>query len=103
MPDHTKPSAIACDASDVVIGAVLTQETNGEEHPIAYFSQKLSASERKYSVTEQECLAVIRAIEKFRGYIEGTKFTVHCDNLALSYLRSMKNPTALMSRWILSL
>lgn len=60
MPDYTKPFAIACDASDVAIGAVLTQEVSGEEHPICYFSQKLSASERKYSVTERECFAVIR-------------------------------------------
>lgn len=103
MPDYTKPFAIACDASDVAIGAVLTQEVNNEEHPICYFSQKLSSSERKYSVTERECLAVIRAIEKFRGYVEGARFTVYCDHAALSYLKSMKNPTALMSRWLLRL
>lgn len=76
---------------------------NGEEHPICYFSQKLSHSERRYSATERECLAVIRGIEKFRGYVEGVKFTVFCDHAALSYLRSMKNPTALLSRWILRL
>lgn len=103
MPDYARPFSIACDASDVAIGAVLTQEVEGEEHPISYFSQKLSPSERKYSVTERECLAVIRAIEKFRGYIEGTKFTVFCDHAALSYLKTMKNPTALMSRWLLRL
>lgn len=101
MPDYGKPFAIACDASDTAIGAVLTQETEAEEHPISYFSQKLSASERKYSVTERVCLAVIRAIENFRGYIEGVKFIVYCDHSALSYLKCMKNPTALMSRWLL--
>lgn len=103
MPDYSQPFSIACDASDVAIGAVLTQEIDGAEHPIGYFSQKLSASERNYSVTERECLAVIRAIEKFRGYIEGIRFTVYCDHSALSYLRSIKNPTALMCRWILRL
>lgn len=103
MPDYSKPFSIACDASDVAIGAVLTQDVDGEEHPISFFSQKLSASERNYSVTERECLAVIKAIEKFRGYVEGVKFTVYCDHAALSYLRSIKNPTALMCRWILRL
>lgn len=103
MPDYGKPFSIACDASDIAIGAVLTQETNGEEHPICFFSQKLNGAERKYSATERECLAVIRGIEKFRGYVEGVKFTVFTDHAALSYLRSMKNPTALMSRWILRL
>lgn len=103
MPDYAQPFSIACDASDVAIGAVLTQNIAGEEHPIGYFSQKLTASERNYSVTERECLAVIRAIEKFRGYVEGVRFTVYCDHAALSYLRSIKNPTALMCRWILRL
>lgn len=103
MPDYSMPFAIACDASDVAIGAVLTQQFEGEEHPISYFSQKLTMAERKYSVTQRECLAVIRAIEKFRGYIEGVHFTVFCDHAALSYLKSMKSPTALMSRWLLRL
>lgn len=103
MPDYSKPFFIACDASDVAIGAVLAQEIDGFEHPVAYFSQKLSSSERNYSVTERECLAVIRSIEHFRGYVDGIKFTVYCDHAALSYLRSIKNPTALMCRWILRL
>ncbi|XP_055590749.1 uncharacterized protein LOC129742837 [Uranotaenia lowii] len=102
-PDYTKQFAIACDASDVAIGAVLTQETDGQEHPICYFSQKLSTAERKYSVTQRECLAVIRAIEKFRGYVEGVHFIVYCDHSALSYLKTMKNPTALMCRWLIRL
>lgn len=102
-PDYTKPFSVACDASDIAIGGVLTQEVNGEEHPVSYFSQKLSSSERKYSVTEREYLAVIRSVEKFRGYIEGVRFVVYCDHAALSCLLSMKNPTALLSRWILRL
>lgn len=102
-PDYTKPFAIACDASDIAIGAVLTQETDGNEGVIAYFSQKLSPSERNYSVTERECLAVIRAIEKFRGYVEGSHFVVYCDHSSLTYLKTMKNPTPLMARWIVRL
>lgn len=102
-PDYTKPFSISCDASDVALGAVLSQDYDGNERAIAYFSQKLSPSERKYSVTERECLAVIRAIEKFRGYVEGSRFTVFCDHSSLTYLKSMKHPTPLMARWILRL
>ncbi|XP_058827009.1 uncharacterized protein LOC131686989 [Topomyia yanbarensis] len=71
-PNYSKPFAVACDASDVAIGGVLTQDYSGGEKAISYFSQKLSSAERKYSVTQRECLAVIRSIEKFRGYLEGT-------------------------------
>lgn len=64
--------------------------------PNCLFSQKVSSSERKYSVTEREYLALmIRTIDEFRGYVESTKLTVHCDHSALSYLRSMINPTVL--------
>lgn len=102
-PDYTKPFSISCDASDIALGAVISQEHDGHEKAIAYFSQKLIPAERKYSVTERECLAVIRAIEKFRGYIEGITFTVYCDHSSLTYLKTMKNPTPLMARWILRL
>ncbi|XP_055585046.1 uncharacterized protein LOC129737905 [Uranotaenia lowii] len=102
-PNYTKPFAVACDASDVAIGAILTQETENGEQVICYFSQKLTPSERKYSVTQRECLAVIRSIEKFRGYLEGSHFTVYCDHSSLSYLKTMKNPTPLLARWILRL
>lgn len=102
-PDYTKQFSISCDASDVAIGAVLTQGEDGDERVIAYFSQKLSPAERKYSVTERECLAVIRAIEHYRGYVEGSRFVVFCDHSSLTYLKTMKNPTPLMARWILRL
>lgn len=51
-PDYTKPFAIACDASDIAIGAVLTQETDGNECVIAYFSVRtklLRHGERVFS------------------------------------------------------
>lgn len=102
-PDYSKPFQIATDASEVAIGGVLTQLHDSAEVVICYHSEKLSSSERKYSPTERECLAVIRCIEKFRGYVEGSKFTVFCDHASLEYLRNMKNPSPLMARWILRL
>lgn len=100
-PDYTLPFVVQTDASDVGIGAVLTQEQEGAERVIAYMSQKLSSAQRKYHVTERECLAVLLAIEKFRPYIEGVHFTVITDHASLLWLQNLKEPTGRLARWSL--
>ncbi|XP_018368542.1 PREDICTED: uncharacterized protein LOC108764694 [Trachymyrmex cornetzi] len=75
------------------LGAVLAQEVNGVENIIAFASRGLLDTERRYSVTEQECLAVIWAIRKFRPYLEGYRFTVVTDHNSLRWLHHLWNPT----------
>lgn len=102
-PDYTLPFVVQTDASDVGIGAVLTQVIDGEERVIAYMSRKLTGAERKYHVTERECLAVLAAVEKFRPYIEGVSFTVITDHASLQWLQNLKDPTGRLGRWALRL
>ena len=60
-PDLTRPFVLAVDASCVGVGAVLLQEGEDEtEHPVSFFSKKLSPAQRNYSVIEQELLAIPR-------------------------------------------
>ncbi|XP_059220401.1 uncharacterized protein LOC131995628 [Stomoxys calcitrans] len=62
--DFSKRFFIQCDASEYGIGAVLFQlNDRGEEHPIAFYSQKMNTCQRNYSVTEKECLAAVMAIK----------------------------------------
>jgi hypothetical protein len=42
---------------DTGVGAVLSQEQEGEEHTIMYVSRKLLRREKKYWIVEKECLA----------------------------------------------
>lgn len=54
-------------------------------------------------MTERECLAVITAIEKFRPYIEGVKFTVVTDHASLQWLQNFRDTNGRVSRWALRL
>ncbi|XP_059222537.1 uncharacterized protein K02A2.6-like [Stomoxys calcitrans] len=75
-PDFSQPFFIHCDASKTGIGGVLVQKNaEGDEFPVAFMSKKLNQAQRNYSVTEQECLAAMLCIKKFRAYVEGHEFT----------------------------
>lgn len=102
-PDFSKPFFIQTDSSDTGMGAVIFQEEEGYEHPIAYASKTLNKCQRKYSVSEKEMLALIFGIEHFRSYIEGTSFTVITDHAALVWLHSLSNPAGKLARWALKL
>nr|CAI5851281.1 unnamed protein product [Callosobruchus analis] len=102
-PDFSKPFVLYCDASDTGVGSVLYQETDGIEHPIAYASKTLNKCQRKYTVTEKELYSIIVAIEKFRGYIEGTHFTVITDHASLIWLNKLNNPSGRLARWAVRL
>ncbi|XP_047482831.1 uncharacterized protein LOC125034845 [Penaeus chinensis] len=73
LPDVNKPFILRTDASDVGLGAVLLQEEDAKM-PVAYASRKLSDAEKKYSVVERECLAVVWATKKFYRYLYGQQF-----------------------------
>uniref|UniRef100_H3A4B4 Gypsy retrotransposon integrase-like protein 1 n=1 Tax=Latimeria chalumnae TaxID=7897 RepID=H3A4B4_LATCH len=92
FPDFNKPFSIHTDASDSGLGAVLMQpDDSGHDHVIAYASR----SEKIYSATEKECLAMIWGLEHFRPYIEGVHFTVHTDHSSLKWLK----PTGQLAQW----
>ena len=67
MPNWSQPFIIDTDASDVGIGAVLSQlDKDGNEHVVAYASRILSKPEYHYCVTRKELLSVVAFLQHFR-------------------------------------
>lgn len=102
-PDFSEPFIVQTDASGTGLGAVLTQVQNGTERVIAYISRTLLPAERNYSVIELECLAVVWAIRKWRGYLEGYFFKVITDHKSLEWLQKFRNPRGKLARWLFDL
>ena len=64
---------------------------------------KLQNTQRNYSTTEKEFLAVVFACGKFGSYIVDSKVTIHTDHAAIKYLMEKKDAKARLIRWVLLL
>ncbi|CAM5078371.1 unnamed protein product, partial [Eretmochelys imbricata] len=89
-PDFNREFILQTDASEVVVGTVLSQMVGEEEHPILYLSRKLLPREQKYAVVERECLAVKWAMEALRYYLLGRRFTLVMDHAPLQWMQRNK-------------
>lgn len=103
-PDLDAPFTIQSDASDTAAGAALTQVQGGKERVIAYYSHKWDAAQRNWCAPEKEAGAVLLAIEHFRSYIWGKRFTVITDAKALTHVKSISTDgSSRLSRWAVQL
>ncbi|KAI4887649.1 hypothetical protein NFI96_026195 [Prochilodus magdalenae] len=106
LPDFSVPFKVFTDASKVAVGAVLAQEREGREHVVAYASQSLNQTQRRWSTFDRELWAIVWAVREFRHYIGLTSFTIITDHRPLLSLRRTaldNDPTGRRGRWILEL
>jgi hypothetical protein len=78
-PDYSKVFKIYIDASSRQLGAVITQDNR----PITFFSRKLSDTQRKYSITKIELLAMVKTFKEFKGMLWGQQIKVFTDHANL--------------------
>ena len=100
---------IAQCASPVGISAILSQKSKNSDmnsqQIIAYASRALSDTEKRYSQTEKEALAIIWAVEHFHLFIYGSEFTLVTDHkpLEIIYGQRTAKTSARIERWVLRL
>ena len=99
-PDPSKQYILDTDASGYGVGAVLSQEQEGKERVIAFYSKTLSPPEKNYCVTRRELLATVKAIKHFRPYLYGQKFRLRTDHASLRWLCRRKEPSNQVARWL---
>jgi len=108
IPDERLDYELTTDASYYGAGGILYQRDperpkNVQLRVVGYYSYTFTKAEQNYSVTEKECLAVLKSVKHFKPYIEGKTFIVHTDHRALSQLLSSGDLRDRLARWQLFL
>ena len=97
-PDWSMPFYVHADASDKQLGAVISQDSK----PIAFFSRRLSKSQRNYTTTEKELLSIVECLKQFRNILFGYEIHVYSDHKNLVYEATLSESQRVM-RWRLLL
>ena len=71
---------LVTDASNLAIGAALHQVVDGIPRPIAFYSKKLSSTQKTYSAFDRELLAAYSAVLHFKHLIEGREVHLFTDH-----------------------
>jgi len=106
-PQDSEPFWVEADSSDFATGAVLSQQlmTDGKWHPIAFYSKSLSSIEQNYEIHDKEMLAIIRALEEWRHFLEGATHPVEIwtNHKNLEYFMTAKKLNRRQAHWSLHL
>ncbi|CAF3306787.1 unnamed protein product, partial [Rotaria sp. Silwood2] len=103
LPDDTLTFKLQTDASVDGIGAVLLQITPNGDRPLAYISKKLTKTQINWPTIEQECYAIVQAIEKWDKYLRGHEFILETDHEPLIHFANKEQLNKRCERWRLKL
>jgi len=106
VPDINKEFRVKADASNFATGGVLSiKYEDNKWRLVVYIFKSLNETERNYEIHDKEMLAVIRCLEVWRHFLEGSqsKFKVWMDHKNLKYFMSNQKLNCRQVQWALYL
>jgi len=105
-PDLDKEFRVEANASNYTTGGVLSIKCSDNLwRLVAFISKSLSDIERNYEIHNKEILAIVRCLEAWRHFLEGTvvKFEIWTDHKNLEYFMKAQKLNRQQARWVLYL
>ena len=96
-PDPQVNYTLYTDASKYAYTGILTQHTDGTDHPITYVSGLFRGSQLNWATLTKEAYAIYMSVKKLSFYIDTAKITVKSDHLPLKKIPGEKH-TELQSK-----
>ncbi|GJZ03035.1 RNA-directed DNA polymerase [Tanacetum coccineum] len=96
LPNFNEVFQVECDASEVGIGGVLSQN----QRWIAFFSEKLNDARRKYSTYDKEFYAIVRSLDTWRHYLLPNEFVLFYDHEALKFINGQHKLKSRHAKWV---
>jgi len=81
----------------------LGQTKNKQFHVIHYANKVLNEAQSNYATIENELLATIFGLEKFKTYLIGSTITIFTKHATIKYLLTKPDTKHRLIRWILLL
>ncbi|KAJ5135347.1 retrovirus polyprotein [Penicillium bovifimosum] len=103
--DRQRLTQVETDASDGVLGAVLTQYYEEDDfwHPVAFYSKGMQQAELHYEVRDKELLAIVRALQEWRPELlslaQTERFGILTDHQSLEYFMKNRQLNQRQMRW----
>ena len=102
-PDPQANYTLYTDASKYAYTGVLTQHSNGTDHPITYISGLFRGSQLNWVTLTKEAYAIYMSVKKLSFYIDTAKITVKSDHLPLKKFLEKNTLNSKVKNWAVEL
>ena len=102
-PDPQASYTLYTDASKYAYAGMLTQHSNGTDHPITYVSGLFCGSQLNWATLTKEAYTIYMSVKKLCFYIDTAKITVKSNHPPLKKFLEKNNLNSKVNNWAVEL